>query len=132
MKSSFLNKEYVPPGMLESCDGHLDKEIETFIAASRTSRKSSRNCSSQCKLILKKLITFTPLFVSLGYLIYVGFALYSDPKLAVAVTVFTPLVLYVCVNRFTRGRFSKGVSRILGRFCGLITPRKRIRLWSRR
>lgn len=132
MKSSFLNKEYVPPGMLESRDGHLDKEIETFIAASRTSRKSSRTCSSQCKLILKKLITFTPLFVSLGYLIYVGFALYSDPELAVAVTVFTPLVLYVCVNRFTRGRFSKGVSRILGRFCGLITPRKRIRLWSRR
>ena len=126
----------VATGIAESIDRQLDKEIETFIANSVSKRRSEKEnqctCSSISNLIRNKSKQLVPLVVLIGYTVYVGYALYSSPKEAVAVTVFLPLVLYICINRISKGQFSKRLNRPLKRIITRLTPRKRVQLWIRR
>ena len=130
------NSETKLTGVAESIERQLDKEIEYFIANSVSKRMPKQQigctCSSVSTLIINKSTQLLPLFISLGYLVYVGYALYSSPKEAIAVTVFLPFVLYICINRISNGQFFKRMNRPLKRLCIFLTPRKRVKLWIRR
>ena len=121
--------------MVEVPDGHLDMEIETFIAATEHVQKDEKACSQcqpVCKIALKKSVAFLPVMIAIGYLVYVAFALYAKAEEAIAVTVLTPVVVYVCLNRFSNGKVSKCLSRALKKICAGLTPSRRVRLWTRR
>ena len=138
MDSNYTNNKaedkLIATGVAKSIERHLDKDIETFIANSVSKRRSREQIrfSSIFKLVVNKSIRFLPLVISLGYIVYVAFALYSNPQQAIAVAIFTPFVLYICINRFSNGQFSKRLNRILKKLCTTFTPRKRIKLWIRR
>ena len=116
-------------------DGHLDKEIECFIAASENVEKVRPQCSPWkpvCKMTLQKCVSFLPVLVAVGYLGYVVFAIYRQPEDAIAVSLLTPLVVYVCLNRFSNGKLSKCIGFVFKKLGKCVTLSRRARLWMRR
>ena len=116
-------------------DGHLDKEIECFIAASENVEKVRPRwspCKPVCKITLQKCVSFLPVLVAIGYLGYVVFAIYRQPEDAIAVSLLTPLVVYVCLNRFSRGKLSKCIGFVFKKLGKCVTLSRRVRLWMRR
>ncbi|XP_060601880.1 solute carrier family 28 member 3-like isoform X2 [Ruditapes philippinarum] len=79
---------------------------------------------------IKRLI---PLFILIGYLVYLGFALYLNPSQSVFVCVVAIFVIYICVNILTGGKISKFVTRGIFRVKKCFKVRnRRMTLWARR
>ena len=89
-------------------------------------------CSAIRNFIWRRVSTLVPLILLIAYIVYVGFAVYFDPKGAIFVCCLSPLVLYVSLNKLTDNYISESAGRAVKILIKCLKPRRKVSLWIRR
>ena len=128
------------PDLCRKCHENLN-DVENKMGVERTdsaneSFSSNESCYSSAWIILrifwKRFMTFFPFLVAIGYIVFVGFALYYDPQGAIFVCIVAVFVIYLTLNKLTSNSFAKQVGRAFKRLYTCFKPRKIISIWIRR
>ena len=129
------------PDLCRKCHENLNNGenkmgVEAGTDSAGGSLTSDGSCYSNSWIILrifwKRLLAFVPFLIAIGYIVFVGFALYYDPQGAIFVCIVAVFVIYLTLNKLTSNSFSKQVGRAFKRLYTCFRPKKRISIWIRR
>ena len=127
------------PALCKVCHEKLNHSSNMGVVRADSVNESYPNnggCYTETCVVLrifwKRFMTFIPFLIAVGYIVYVGFAVYFDPQGAIFVCIVTLFVIYLTLNKLTNNSFSKQVGCVFRRLYTCFKPRKKISIWIRR
>ena len=106
----------------EQTDGKIAEKEESY----------PRMCILFRTILWNRLRIFIPILFAVAYLVYIGFAVYYDPKGAIFVCIVALLVVYLTLDKLSNNAVSHKITYGIKRLKKSFRPRRKISLWIRR